>query len=369
MKSNPRTLQRVITSGALVLGVMALATGCSPGDPLPPGAAPLDYQHDRYWAALGDRSGDPCDRDWPDAPDQQAGAPVDAFYLHPTTLGLDSGEVANGDADDTGQRADIDATLATQMAAFSASTRIFAPYYRQVSLGTFAADPTGAVVKAAMQGAYGDVVAAFDEFITHRSGDRPFVLVGHSQGSMWLVRLLKERIEGQPLQNRLVAAYVVGEFIGPDTFSTLPVCDGPSATGCVLSWATLGKNGTPHMACGHATLSKDCRAAPVHTAETPVCSNPLDWSHQARRQPYVAAHARRSGPFDGEFVDGWFTASCQDGLLRIDDEVDVTGIGTLHDALSSAIEFGDYHPVDLELMYGDVRDNLAVRVAAFEAQK
>ena len=50
----PRPMRRAAaTPAALALGVIALSTGCSPSDPLPAGAAPLDYRQDRYWAALG----------------------------------------------------------------------------------------------------------------------------------------------------------------------------------------------------------------------------------------------------------------------------------------------------------------------------
>lgn len=367
IRARPCPTSPIAALAAATLTALAALAACSPGEPLPADARALDYRQDRFWAALGDRAGDPCDRSWPGAPDEQAVATIDAFYLHPTTLGFSSTGVANGDVEDSDQRKDVDATLATQAAAFTGSARIFAPYYRQVSLGTFAGDPSDAVVHAAMEGAYRDVLAAFNDFVDRRSGGRPFVLLGHSQGAMWLVRLLQERVQGQPLQQRLVAAYVVGEFVGADTFVGLNACTGATDGGCVISWATLSETGKPHMACGHATLSKDCKAAPVHTAGAPICSNPLAWGAAQSGRQRSAAKALRSGPFDGAFVDGWFSARCVDGLLRIDDGVSVAGVGTLRDALSDDIDDGDYHSVDLELMFGDVRANLAARVAAFAA--
>ena len=124
----PRPMRRAAaTPAALALGVIALSTGCSPSDPLPAGAAPLDYRQDRYWAALGLPQRRPLRQDLAGRPEQQTSAVVDVLYLHPTTLGLNSDAVANGDVDDADQRAHIDATLATQMAAFTGSTRIFAP--------------------------------------------------------------------------------------------------------------------------------------------------------------------------------------------------------------------------------------------------
>ena len=57
--------------------------------------------------------------------------------------------------------------------------------------------------------AYGDVAAAFDQFVKE-AGDRPIILAGHSQGALHLERLLQEKIAGKPIAKRVVAAYVVG---------------------------------------------------------------------------------------------------------------------------------------------------------------
>src|SRR3546814_7072434 len=51
--------------------------------------------------------------------------------------------------------------------------------------------------------------SAFDYFLSQNEG-RPLILAAHSQGSLHLIRLLREKVAGTPLASRIVAAYVVG---------------------------------------------------------------------------------------------------------------------------------------------------------------
>ena len=58
--------------------------------------------------------------------------------------------------------------------------------------------------------AFGDVASAFEAFL-RCAGTRPFFLAGHSQGSIIIVRLLKERVaKDDGLKGRLVGAYAPG---------------------------------------------------------------------------------------------------------------------------------------------------------------
>ena len=64
--------------------------------------------------------------------------------------------------------------------------------------------------KRAVDAAYADVAQAFDYFVQSIPQDAPIVLAGHSQGSLHLIRLIKEKVAGTPLASRIVAAYVIG---------------------------------------------------------------------------------------------------------------------------------------------------------------
>ena len=108
--------------------------------------------------------------------------------------------------------------------------------------------------------AYGDVAAAFDQFVKE-AGDRPIILAGHSQGALHLERLLREKIAGKPIAKRIVAAYVVGWPISTTADLPalgLPACTAPDQTGCILSWMSFGEPANPDLILKR--LEQDARA-------------------------------------------------------------------------------------------------------------
>jgi hypothetical protein len=55
------------------------------------------------------------------------------------------------------------------------------------------------------------VEVAFNYYIDNLNQGRPFILAGHSQGTMALIDLIKNRFGNDPeLRDRLVAAYFIG---------------------------------------------------------------------------------------------------------------------------------------------------------------
>jgi pimeloyl-ACP methyl ester carboxylesterase len=172
--------------------------------------------------------------------------PFDCFYIYPTVdLRLAPGQTEN--FDDIQQELD---PLLNQAARFTSLCRMFAPLYHQVTLGTFASAEAPALLDAAYQ----DVAAAFESFRAH-NGDRPLVIMGHSQGTFMTTRLLQEVIEPDPeLRDRLIVALLIGgsvstppgEVIG-GTFSTLPLCESAEQTGCVIAYRTYAAEFPPGM--------------------------------------------------------------------------------------------------------------------------
>jgi hypothetical protein len=69
--------------------------------------------------------------------------------------------------------------------------------------------------------AYKDVQRAFVEFVDDpRNADRPFIVVGHSQGSNHLTRLLQEEVENHPSRlRRFVHGYLTGAAVPMEIFS------------------------------------------------------------------------------------------------------------------------------------------------------
>src|SRR4029079_4550230 len=85
-----------------------------------------------------------------------------------------------------------------QFARFAGVCRTFAPIYRQMTLGAVAAAAAGADVTKPAMLAYADVANAWRTYLRQYNGGRPFVLIGHSQGSLMLQQLIKHEIEGKP---------------------------------------------------------------------------------------------------------------------------------------------------------------------------
>ena len=82
--------------------------------------------------------------------------------------------------------------------------------YRQATLGSIAAVLAGQDPAPVLDLAYGDVLAAWRHYLAHRNHGRPFVLIGHSQGTIHLIRLLAEEIEGRPEAARMLSALLIG---------------------------------------------------------------------------------------------------------------------------------------------------------------
>ena len=67
-----------------------------------------------------------------------------------------------------------------------------------MTVGAILAFSAGQDIAAAAIESYGDVVGAWHNFLATRSQGRPFVLIGHSQGSLHLIQLIAREIETKP---------------------------------------------------------------------------------------------------------------------------------------------------------------------------
>ena len=173
--------------------------------------------------------------------------PVDCFYVYPTVSndrGLNSDMVPGRDEQLMTQ---------TQFARFASVCRPFVPIYRQMTLASVAAFAAGSDVSQAGKLAYRDVRDAFHQYIRSRSSGRPFVLIGHSQGSLMLQELIAREIETDPaLRRRMLLAILPGynllvpqgKLVG-GTLKSTPVCSREGETGCVLSWVSFREKNAP----------------------------------------------------------------------------------------------------------------------------
>ena len=233
-----------------VLAVPAAAPAQAP--------APVDYAKDASWLCLPGR-GDSCSTPLKTAELNPGGygavtrSPVardpgvDCFIVYPTVSrdqGLNS-DLFPGAGEEK-------AITAAQFGRFAGVCRPFAPLYRSMTVGAVAASAAGADVTAPARLAYGDVRAAWRNYLATRNHGRPFVLIGHSQGSLMLIELLAHEIEGRPEATRMKLAIVpgfnllvpVGKRVG-GTFKSTPLCGHAGETGCVIAWSSYRDKNIP----------------------------------------------------------------------------------------------------------------------------
>ena len=175
-----------------------------------------------------------------------ANPPIDCFYVYPTVSndpGLNSDLIPNG-----GERS----VTESQFARFAGVCRTFAPIYRQMTVAAVGSSALGGDIMPAAQLALRDVSAAFRTYLTRYNKGRPFVLIGHSQGSLMLIELIKREIDGKPLQRQLLRAYLPGyNLLVPQgkvvggSFRSVPLCTSSTQTGCAMSWVSFRERNAP----------------------------------------------------------------------------------------------------------------------------
>ncbi len=226
-----------------------------------------DYSQKQYWAAL------PSKQDSADvvlAPilrDVQQEADVDVFFLHPTTYTSKKKSQRNWNApvndDKLNQKTD-GSTIKYQASIFNGVGRVFAPRYRQIHIRVFNEFDTERKTDAekATLLAYHDIKAAFEYYLKHYNNGRPIIIASHSQGTVMAKLLMKDYFDGKPLQEQLVAAYLVGIIVPEGFFQYILPCETSNQTGCFTSWRTFQKDFEPKR----------------YVSDTIIVTNPLSWT-------------------------------------------------------------------------------------------
>jgi hypothetical protein len=249
--------------------------------------------------------------------------PIDCFYVYPT-VSRDDG--LNSDLNVSEERG----AAMTQFARFASVCRPFAPIYRQMTVAAIAAFTTGGDINAAGKIAYGDVVAAWRNYLATRNGGRPFVLIGHSQGSLMLQQLITREIETNPaVAARMKLAIIPGfDVLVPQgglvggSFKRTPLCSRPGETGCVMSWVSFREKNVPPagalfgvadqpgmtVGCVNPAMPGSHDWVPLDSywysrSRLPVPGGPIAWSSEGappssylRTQGLVSARCVNDGP-------------------------------------------------------------------------
>ncbi|WP_116091337.1 DUF3089 domain-containing protein [Sphingomonas crusticola] len=326
-----------------------------------PDATAPDYAKAAAWLARPDFPDDPTRWTPPGATRGPAGQAA-IFYVAPTTY-LDRNHW-NAPLNDGQANYRLGLFARSQASAFNDVGQIWAPRYRQATLGAFLAATDQRSAKA-IDFAYRDVARAFDAFLAAIPKDRPIILVGHSQGSLHLLRLLREKVAGSPLARRIVAVYAVGWPISTTADLPalgLPACATAGQAGCILGWQSFAEPAEPRLIDAYFDQSKGLTGAP-RKGTSMLCVNPLTGvgggaAPATVNRGALVPHADLAG---GDLVSPGAPARCSaQGLLLIGPPPG--GYGTY------VLPGNNYHVFDYALFWRNIRDDAAARLKTFLAR-
>ena len=308
---------------------------------------------------------------------------VDCFYVYPTVsndLTPNSDMIAN---------AEENSVISAQFARFGEVCRTFAPMYRQITLTALRTMMSGQPVEVDGVTAYLDVQTAFQHYLEHDNNGRPFVLIGHSQGARMLEPLVARLIDGQPIQERMLSAMLIGynvavppgERVG-GAFQSVPTCQSADQTGCLISYVSFRADAPPPEGARFGNLEDP--------AVEVACTNPADllgngdaalnaylsaggaFTSSAEPAPWVEG----GGAITSDFVQvpGMLTGQCVNNEHGSYFAITVTGDPSdprvddiVGDVVANGTILADWglHLLDVGIAQGDLIDLVARQAEAY----
>ena len=268
------------------------------------------------------------------------GGEADLFYI----ISTETDDHMMGD--DTCHLADTyDETLRKNMlkemvavdSLYSGKLNYFSPYYRQVSMHSWAT-PDKAFVRLSV--ALDDVMRSWDYYLKHLNQGRPFIIAGFSQGAAATLDILKRMPDN--VFSRLVAAYLIGYKVTQadvDTSKNIKLAQGATDTGVLI--------------CFNSIRSPE---SILYISENNVaCINPVNWHTDSVKTPFVL-YGRRGNDTLSVWCDTVSHHLIVDGYTK-------------HRPIPLFGKPGNYHNMELKFYYPYIRQNMADRVAAFMKKK
>ena len=190
---------------SIILALVLLLSACrgkQTVDALSPQA--IDYADMTFWYAFGEKD-----------------KPADVFYVYPTVSTIsfvdnDSSWFANITQAEVREEANGNQRFNKMLYD---DYNFYAPYYRQMIFESYTQHDSILQRNAAF--AAQDVKDAFQYYMAHGNGGRPFFLVGHSQGSQMLIELLKMGMTEEQ-RKLMVTAYCIGYQVTAEELAQYP---------------------------------------------------------------------------------------------------------------------------------------------------
>lgn len=279
---------------------------------------------------------------------------ADTVYLYPTCY-QDESEGAKPicDIDNEAVRESAREIYENQGTVFEESTNVFAPYYRQSNIFTVSGMSHEELEEYQMNEQRTDVYAALDYYFENYNDGRPFIIAGHSQGSIMTKIVLGEYMAAHPeYYERMIAAYPIGFSITRDWLSQHPYlkfAEGADDTGVIVSWNTEGTGNQ-----GQDNLVVEPEAVSI---------NPINWKRDdtyAGFEENLGSRILNEETGEYEIVKGLADA-------QVDTERGVVICTAKEVKYSPAELFGpeSLHGHDYDFYYENLRENVGTRVKAY----
>lgn len=281
---------------------------------------------------------------------------VDVFYLYPSGFSP-SYEGEECEIDNEGMREKAVEYYMCQATAFEGLANIYAPFYRQIDAGSLAGLSQPEMIEREQGAPRADVYAALDFYFENYNDGRPFILAGHSQGSMMIYIILDEYMEEHAdVYGRMVASYMIGNAATKSWLADNPhvsMAAGAGDTGVLVTWNTEGPG----------NIGKYNMVVP----EDSVCINPINWTtggtYASADENLGCLDKNEDGTYS--VVDGY--ADAQVNLER--GSVIVSSVDPEKYALPEEAwpMFGpeSYHGSDYAFFYQNIHENAKLRISNY----
>ncbi|MBQ3786508.1 MAG: DUF3089 domain-containing protein, partial [Lachnospiraceae bacterium] len=247
-----------------------------------------------------------------------------------------------------------------QRGIYADSAKIYAPFYQQIGLQVYKYGGYDDGIRLA----YKDVKEAFGYYLEHENQGRPVILAGYSQGADMCYRLMQDYYAGdseqaKKLNDNLVAVYAIGWALTDDMVKNNPQmkpATGETDTGVIISYECEDDR--------QPTMSENFV---IPNGVKAIAINPLNWksdSTKASKELNIySCNFYKKGDkkaywegtkYCGAYIDA------ERGCLKVTDLAQEDDLIFLP-ALGSA----SLHLYDYSFFYGNLKKNVADRVAAF----
>ena len=289
-----------------------------------------DYSSSHNWIITGGK----CDK------------PVDVFHITPTSwYGTEGGELFSNISDPV-YREMAETNTRLQASVFEKHANLFVPHYRQLEPRFCLGLSYEGRLRYIEQEPRQDIFDALDYYFEHYNQGKPFILSGHSQGSIVMLTVLSEYMKKHPERYRLmIAAYLIGYSVTDRYLADNPhlkFAERDDDTGVIISYNTqsAGFEGVNPLVFPGAQVI-----------------NPITWSRgEELASPQQSLGSRIKGCDSGQFADarvdtrrGCLVCSTADPM-RLKSEI---------------FEKGVYHNQDYGLYYYDLQHNVGLRIESF----